>query len=661
MLAGKAKKKTTEIAKSLTEDKQVYDDSIYSLSNVIQYVKDTFDAYLGQSIAQTSKDKVKEDERKGKLRETLLICNAGMEKDREFVKQYILRILTGSLSMGLENWPRDYRIDPSTYCKVLDFNRPALLPTHVQYLLLVYFYKPQHGDRTVKYLINKYELTKFREMPVLQGDFKSDLGSFVSAQDILAIFNNEKIVPTYDLALEVLTQLVYEEYKGNSCVDELMYQSIDDIGIGLSGLQSDVVPIHLLNKQISKAYEGVWIKNEGVLMCLKFLSFGSFENLTRVVRNLVSYNQTGSFSETDGYKLGSGSDGSRRTSVIYPFGENSASWIRKFTVKSLTNKDLVMFNNPRIKGWSDLIRTERALIRGGATIPICGPQGAGKTTCLESLSEYIQNWYAIRMIESEFEARLKWRYPEKNIFTVQTTQVSPEAAYEFSLRSSGDIYIVSEVRSDEMTVNITRTANRGGRSVLFTYHPNKPRACIIEIANSLVRQKLYSNLKDAMYTTLDAIKCCIHIDVDLEERRRYYNIYEFIPTFVYLDPSYKELQGEGREQAWQDSIFSYFQKTTSDEYFTVVPIITYDHGLGGYRFFNTVSDQFYDDLLRKSSIDSEKTELEKLFRPKNFIYRWMKGHDKQHLTEEEFNEVVKKENVNKAFITYDDVRELKLG
>lgn len=655
------KNKTADLVKDLAVEDRKFDDSIYRLDKVMQYIKETFDAYLSESVAQTAKDRQKEEERKSKLRETLQVCYSGLEKDREFVKQYIKRMLTGAISMKLENWPADYKIDPTNYCKVLDFNKPALLPPHVQYLLLIYYFKPQHGDRTFKHLINKYGLAKFREMPVLQGDFKTDLGSYISSEDISAIFANEHITVTYELAIEVLTQLVYEEYRGNSCIDELMYQSIDDIGIGLSGLQNDVVPIHLLNKQITKAYEGVWIKNEGVLMCLKFLSFGSFENLTRVVRNLVAYNQSGSFSEADGFKLGSGSDGSRRTSVIYPFGENSAAWIRKFTVKSLTNRDLVMFNNPDLKGAADLIRTERALIRGGATIPICGPQGAGKTTCLESLSEYIQNWYAIRMIESEFEARLKWRYPEKNIFTVQTTQISPETAYEFSLRSSGDIYIVSEVRSDEMTVNITRTANRGGRSVLFTYHPNKPRACIIEIANSLVRQKLYSNLKDAMYTTLDAIKCCIHIDVDLEERRRYYNIYEFIPTYVFLDDSYKKLQGEKREQAFQDSLYSYFQKTTSDEYFTVVPIITYDHAVGGYKFQNTVSDGFYDDLLRKSSIDSEKTELEKLFRPKNFIYRYMKGHGMKTISEQEFFDLVRDENINRAFISYDDVKGLNLG
>ena len=100
--------------------------------------------------------------------------------------------------------------------------------------------------------------------------------------------------------------------------------------------------------------------------------------------------------------------------------------------------------------------------------------GSGKTTKLETLAQYIQNFFSIRVLESEFEARLRWKYPLKNIFTMEandTTPVTPAMAYNFSLRSAGDIYIIGEARSDDMIINVTRTANRGGRSVLFTFHP----------------------------------------------------------------------------------------------------------------------------------------------------------------------------------------------
>ena len=390
-------------------------------------------------------------------------------------------------------------------------------------------------------------------------------------------------------------------------------------------------------------------------MNLTFMSFHNFSNLRRVVTQLVAYEQQGSFSEKDGYKMGYGKDGSRRTSVITPFAENPAAWVRKFTAKDMTNRQLITSNGENeIGGVDNLIAVEKAFVKGGATIPICGPQGAGKTTKLEAITEYIQNWYAIRMIESEFEARIRWRYPEKNILTVQTPVISPEEAYEFSLRTSGDIYIVSEVRSDEMMVNITRTANRGGRSVMFTYHPNKPRTTIIEIANSLIRQKLYTNLKDAMYTTLETVKCCIHIEVDIEKRCRYYNIYEFIPAEVELDTEFLKLSGKEREEAFLKTQYNFYQQMTGDTYFEVVPIIVYDEKENSYVFKNNISNRFYEDLKRASSLAEEKESLEKLFRPMDFMREYLENHSEITVLDRGILErIVRREELNEAFIDYD--------
>lgn len=632
----------------------------HTFDSLKEYVEAVFKKYLSTTEAGTETEREKERLRKEVLRDSMSCCFAGTIKERNFVKQFIARIITGQVKVFIEDVGEKFRpIDSDTIKEVFNWDNPYRLPTQVKFLGLLYFWQGQYGADSFEHIVSRYNLSAIREIRTIQGDSKTTKAIYIDDKDITTAFVADNVKFNYDLALDVLVQMLYEETKGNGCIDELLYQNVDDIGIGLSGLQDDVEPLHLRNKKISKAYKGAWIKYKGLLMHVTFLSFHNFGNLRRVVNQLVAYEQQGSFSEKDGYKMGYGKDGSRRTSVISPFAENCAAWVRKFTAKNKTNKQLITASGENeIPGYEKLIAVEKALVMGGATIPICGPQGAGKTTKLEAISEYIQNWYAIRMIESEFEARIRWRYPEKNILTVQTTNISPEHAYEFSLRTSGDIYIVSEVRSDEMMVNITRTANRGGRSVLFTYHPNKPRATIIEIANSLIRQKLYTSLKDAMYTTLEAVKCCIHLEIDLTKKCRYYNIYEFLPVKTKIADEFKSLSGKERDEAFHNTMYSFYTKMMEDDYFEVVPIIVYDRDTDSYVFKNTLSDRFYEELMRQSYLDDEKENLEKLFRPEEWINKYLKRTSKsQVISRDLIEDIIKKEGLNENFVNIDSVIE----
>lgn len=628
----------------------------YSFDSIREYTEKVFKKYLSTTETGTREEQQKEQQRKEVLRQSITCCFAGTVKERQFVKQFIMRIISGQVHVFIEELSdNDIKITPDNYKQVMPWDNPFKLPAHVKFLGILYFWKNEYDNDAFDHVMQKYGLTRLRDIHVMQGDEKVTKGIYIDERDIDAIYEGEKITFTYELAMEVLTQLIYEEYKGNGCIDELLYQNIDDVGVGLSGVQSDIEPAHLKGKKVTKAYDGAWVKYKGSLINLKFLSFHNFANLKRVVTQLVAYEQQGSFSETDGYKSGYGKDGSRRTSVIAPFAENTAAWVRKFTAQQMTNKQLILPKGINIGGTDWLIKVEKALVKGGATIPICGPQGAGKTTKLEGITEYIQNWFAIRMIESEFEAHIRWRYPEKNILTVQTPVITPEKAYEFSLRTSGDIYIVSEVRSDEMMVNITRTANRGGRSVIFTYHPNKPRATIIEVANSLIRQKLYTTLKDAMYTTLEVIKCCIHIEVDIEKHCRYYNVYEYIPSEYALSEEFLKLTGESRNSAFQETQYNYFQRKTSDEYFIVSPVIVYDRETSSYKFENSISERFYEELYKGCSLDEERDSLERLFRPMVTLERYLRKNPKSfgNYSKRELEMIVEKEELNPAFVYYD--------
>lgn len=586
----------------------------YSLSNLQKYVENQYKYYLNSKTAGSEDERRKEAQAHEMLRANALDAHAGLGVDRKAVKQFILSVLIGSMVTGVEE-DEMLVLDDTTINYTMDWDDP---PVYIKFLGIIYTMMPDHGRGSFKKIIRDYDLSRLRPIAEFRGD-DEQLGMMVTEDDISMVFEDMRIYFNDDMKLDIIVQCIYEEFKGNGCIDELLNQDVDDTSIGVSGLPEPIVPEHLIGKGYPSAPDSVWIKYQGASMQLRFLTFTTFENLRRVVDQSIAYQQKGAFSETEGSKLGYGKDGSRRTAVITPFGESPAAWYRQFTVKTATNKELVMGRDRNIGGTDIALKVEKILVCGGATIPICGPQGAGKTTKLGGVGEYIESMFNIRMIESEFEARYRWRYPEKNIFTLQTNMISPEEAYDVSLRTTGDIYILSEVRSDKMLENVIRTSARGGRCVLFTYHPNTPRATIIEAANTLIRLGLFNRLADAMYTVLSAIRACLYIDIDIETGDRHYNIYEFVPVEIPIDNAYQKKTGQERTEAFMDTIYTYMMKTTTSEFFRTVPITQFNRYTNAYELRNNISGTFYDELMMKTYTKVNKDNLEKFFRPMEYI------------------------------------------
>lgn len=551
---------------------------ISNLEELKTYVIKSIDLYLKENLNELEdiNELEKEKKRREYLRTHLKNAKFGDDKDKEYIKEYIKTLITTNNNFLKEN----VCINNNNIKDFIDLDSNRI-GRYLIYLIVLYVYKKDFGYKAFTKMIEDNDLFKLRMVD-------SSKGYYVDEKDIFNIYskilskNDERFFNSYgfnyEMHLDILVQLIYEETYGNSNIDELMHQDIDDIGIGLSGLQSETIPRYY--KQDKRfCYEGVWIKYKGSLIDLRFLSLQSFKNLKNIVKESVSYNQKGQFSKSQGFLLSRGKDGSRRMACIDPFAENSALWIRKFTAKNMDFDSML----GDYKNTSLVKQIAQIFIKSGASLPICGYQGVGKTSTLESLAEFIQPFYAIRVIESSFESNLRHKYPNKNILTVQEYgDVDLERAYEFSLKTTGDIYIVQEASSDSMVVDITRTANRGGRSVIFTYHPNSPKKCILEIANALLRKGIYKDLRDSLYTALNTVNICLQIEMDMESKQRYYNFYEFIPINDYKD-------------------------------FKVVPIIEFDLDKKEYVFRNKISKEFYKELYRKSPLDEDRKLLKEIF------------------------------------------------
>lgn len=618
---------------------QIVKEKQYTIESLIQYVKNRVLSYTQRLNASPSEQGFALQQNTQKYIEN---CPYGDEADKLYVKQMMRQMMTEKNGANAEEFPSNYCVDADSIDEFIDWAHPEQLPAYILFLAVLYHYKKEFGGDALGHIIDKYGFNNLRS----RGD--EGLGFYIDEDDIRKVWDEEKIEMSYNDKLEVLLQLVYEETYGNSCIDELLYQNVGDISAGVSGIPDSVNIASQLEEY--PAFKGCWIRYRDASIHLLFPSFGSNERLKEVTKKIVSYQMKGQFSEKEGFKLGYGKDGSRRTAAIEPFGEYPALWVRKFTEKGSSNEALY----GQVPGSELVMDIERALVRGGTTIPICGAQGAGKTTKLEAIAQYIQNFYAIRVLETEFEARLRWKYPKKNIYTMEaneSTSVSPSSAYNFSLRSAGDIYIIGEARSDDMIINVTRTANRGGRSVLFTFHPKSPAMTIPEIANAMIRQQMYTNLKDAIYTALNTVKVCIFVTVDIETHQHFYEVYEFVPhPNVIPNDFMRVMSKDERDSAFMKAMHAYMQTmANADTYYRTVPIITYDRKEKHYVMRNTVSDRLYQELMDKTPIEVERAELERVFRPGDFI-RTKAQQEGQELSAKLISDLTDKYKLQQQFI-----------
>lgn len=597
-------------------------ERLYTIDALTQYIRESTTNY----VKHTSDSSAIEHDftLKQRAQKYLQDCYNGDENDKMYVKHMMRRMLLGGNENASENFPAGYHVDENNIDRFINWEQPEAINAYILYLALLLHYKAEYGADALGYIIEKYHFNDLRP----RGD--EGMGFFIDANDIRAAWRTESLPMSFDDKLEVLLQLVYEETYGNSCLDETLYQNVGDISAGVSGIPDSVAVTAAVDGM--PAYKTFWVRYKGCSIHFTFPSFGSYERLMDVAKKTVDFQMKGQFSENEGFKLGYGKDGSRRTAAIPPFGECPAAWIRKFTEQASSNEDLY----GGIPGAEVVMSVERALIRGGATIPICGGQGSGKTTKLETLVKYVQNFFSIRVTESEFEARLRWKYPYKNIYTMEandTTPVSPSQAYNFSLRSAGDVYIIGEARSDNMIINVTRTANRGGRSVMFTFHPKTAAMTIPEIANAMIREKMYTNLKDAVATALNTVKVCIFVSVDMETHKHYYEIFEFVPLPNVVPDDFLCIEDpEQRQVAFMRTMHAYMQTMVSaDTFYKTVPIVKYCRDSDSYTMCNTITDALYEELLEKTPLHNERRELMRVFRPTQFLTDTAKDRGFHHL------------------------------
>jgi len=198
-------------------------------------------------------------------------------------------------------------------------------------------------------------------------------------------------------------------------------------------------------------------------------------------------------------------DGSRVNAIIPPLALDGPSMsIRRFGTGPLASNQLVQLKSVS----AEMMEVLAAAVRARISILISGGTGAGKTTFLNILSQFIPQSERIVTIEDAAELRLA----QENIVRLETRPPNVEGLGAIrqrqllinSLRMRPDRIILGEVRGEE-AFDMLQAMNTGHEGSMATIHANTARdaltrlesmvaMCNLNLPEKTVRQQITSAL-----------------------------------------------------------------------------------------------------------------------------------------------------------------------
>jgi pilus assembly protein CpaF len=183
-------------------------------------------------------------------------------------------------------------------------------------------------------------------------------------------------------------------------------------------------------------------------------------------------------------------DGSRVNAIIPPLAlDGPALSIRRFGTGPTSAKKLV-----ELKTLSpEMMEMLAAAVRARISVLISGGTGAGKTTFLNILSQFIPSSERIVTIEDAAELQLA----QQNIVRLETRPPNIEGAGAIrqrqllinSLRMRPDRIIIGEVRGEE-AFDMLQAMNTGHEGSMTTVHANTPRDALSRLESMVAMSNL---------------------------------------------------------------------------------------------------------------------------------------------------------------------------
>ncbi len=465
-----------------------------------EYVKTAMREYLEGEIPFGLRKEEKEKYRLQvqRLRQALRTCVYGEGGEKEYVKHYIMRKISAA---NLSVWEKT--------C-LLPVNNPEKLTAEHQFRILLYRYMKQYGKDGFRKLCEKGGLP--RETEREDGSYYE-----ITEQDIRHIYTDEAIVLSNQEIMDLICDMVYEGF-GHGIIDRLRDCRLEGISGGVAGIPEQFFRYETIRKgeyEEKYAHDSVFVMLNGSTVRLSFLSFGSEQELKRVIKALLRFEAPGELSYYRPYMVNDMKDGSRVFACRPPFSETWAFFIRKFdSTEEKKPEDLIVG-----EGAEEVIQALRYFVSGGLHIAITGAQGSGKTTLLKALVRYISPKYNLRISETVFELWMRRAFPQRNILTFRETEsVDSTEGLDAFRKTDGNCLMMGEVGSIQAAALMIELSQVSEQQ-LFTHHAMTTEKLLGYFKNALLRTGTYSDERMAREQVAEAFDIHVLCEKDLNGKR----------------------------------------------------------------------------------------------------------------------------------------------
>lgn len=548
---------------------------IGEVRKVFEYILNKNTADLNLNKAET----LKREHIKSLVRKNLRNCGHGDLGAKIFIKDYIKDILEKNLGINSE-----------TINKTLPFHNALSLTVQDKFDILLYQYKKSYGYEALSEFIQKNGLGKINRNT-------AEEQYSISVEEIEKIYQREAPYLDYNDKLEILSQRIYQLYKGFGAIDEIRDMKIDGVSAGISGIPNNSF---MYDKPYEKegrstaAYNSIWIFYQGRTIHLSFLGFGNQKELIRVSKNIYRYGNPGQLSEAKGYLVNDMKDGSRVVVFRPPFADRWAFFVRKHD----SILDMDMYHIIRDEGNEIVIEVLKWMVRGCLVLAITGEMGSGKTTLLKLLIQYIRRTDTIRVHEQIFELNLSRVYRNWNILTLRETEtVSGQEALNILKKTDGSVIILGEVASHEAANYLVETAQIS-KMTMCSHHAKTTKDLI---DNLKIAQLRAGGFRDEYLAEEQVVKA-INIDIHMENK----NGHRYISKITEIIPALQEDYPSDLVPA----TIEYYKRRTETKTYKTVDILRFENGK--YKLINTFSERTKNQILSNLLME-EKAAFNRLF------------------------------------------------
>jgi len=280
---------------------------------------------------------------------------------------------------------------------------------------------------------------------------------------------------------------------------------------------------------------------------------------------------------------------------------------RIFNLKRISLEDLVDRYRTIDKQICTLLTLNQ---RGKGSFLVTGSDmGVGKSTFLLAMIEKYPDFWGIGVLDPQNEMQVGKKYPAKNVITlVENSKKNMAECFDYLLKTSRDIMLVSEITMPEEVTEMVNSALRLNAGIGATLHSYSPDEVVPNLRNLMLRTQMYHDRETAEADIAGSIDLIIHLRRLLNGRIIVDSINEIVPDDIsYFDINKNALNSKQNELiqfALKLGIKALFEKVSGRKY-NIVEIIKYNEVSDNWDLLNCPSEKYIEKISRYISKDSK--------------------------------------------------------